>query len=101
MSLSVEIWKSIENEKINKANLTNEQSEELNQIDNYLNEFIDSLGFEQRAGDWYKTKTGYSFNQHCNQIKDSRCKSKWSLKVNVFSSRAEVYFCKRCEHVNC
>ena len=87
--------------KINKANLTAEQSEELNQINNYLNEFIDSLGFEQRSGKWYKTEKGYSFNRHCNQMKDSRCKSKWLLKVNVFSSRAEDYFCKQCEHVIC
>ena len=98
--MSTKIWKSIDDRShINKTNLSKIQLEELNKIDNVLINYIESLGIEQRSYRWYKTKKGYCFTRLCNQMKDSRCKSKWLFKVNVPSGQAEIHFLKLCDHI--
>jgi len=100
--LNIENWINCENTPnyINEANLNEEQFNELKKIENLFLDQIKSLGCEQRGGNWFKSKIGYTFSRLCNEMKDSYCLSKWYLKVNVSSGRADIYFRKRCNHVN-
>ena len=98
--LSVRIWKSIKDFGIIiKAVCSKMQLNELQNMDNILINYIKSLGREQRIGWCIKTKHGYTIIRHCNQMKDSRCKSKWLFKVNVPSGQAEIHFLKLCDHI--
>ena len=96
------IWRDIKCSKRNysiiKSDLFTNELEELNNIESLLSGYIKSLGFEHSTGKWYKTDTGYNVVQYCNQMKDCRCKSLWSLKVNVITGRAEIYLTKHCDH---
>ena len=103
-TLSVENWNSVEIGKygsFNKNHLNTEHLNELNQIESLLSSYIKSFGLEARLGSWYKTDTGYSLTQYCNQIKESRCLSKWLIKADVNTSKAKIYLHKRCIHINC
>lgn len=68
--------------------------------DQLLGENVRSLGFEPRAGPWYKTESGFTLNQYCNEMRDCRCNSKWILKINLNKREAEFYFNKQCDHFN-
>ncbi len=98
--MNLKIWKNLkDHKKINKATCSKMQLNELQNMDNILINYIKSLGREQRNGWWRRTNDGYTIIRNCNQMKDSRCKSKWLFKVNVPSGQAEIYFSKLCDHI--
>ena len=86
--------------KILKNTLTEKQLNEMNKMDNILSKYINSLGYEQRSGAWFKNKNGFTLFQYCNKTEKYRCKSKWFLKVNLQNDPAKIYFSKKCNHVN-
>ena len=99
-TFSFDIWKSIQKKSINKLQLLQSptQFEEINKIDTFFLNLVKSFGFESRRHNVYKTETGYSV-YHCCNVK-SRCKSKWTHKIEIESGDCQTFFTKQCEHVN-
>ena len=103
LPLSFEIWNSIIAKGkgySSKAFLSNEELEELTRLENFCLINIKSLGSEAKLNRWRKTQDGYSFYTVCHLIKDLNCKSKWIIKINVKTNQTEIYFNKKCEHIN-
>ena len=91
--LNFEIWKSFKNENermISKRYLTEDQSKEINRIDNFLFKYInESFRNEKGASVWSKTKNGYTVRLYCSQMKN--CRNKWNIKLDLFTGLAQIY----------
>ena len=102
-NLNFDIWKEIKSnrsaKKIAKRDLNVEQLKEMNKINSlFSDQIFKRFGVEQRSGSWYKSPTGYTITQFCNQTKDSKCQSNWMLRIKVPSGQAQIFFSKHCNH---
>ena len=103
LPLNIEIWNSItlkSNSYNSKTLFLKESLDELEKIENYCLQSVRSLGFDAKLCRWRKTLYGYSFYTQCNATKNSNCKSKWIIKIDIKTNKTEIYFNKKCEHVN-
>ena len=101
--MNFDIWKEIKSnrsaKKIAKRDLNVEQLKEMNKINSlFSDQIFKRFGVEQRSGSWYKSPTGYTITQFCNQTRDSKCQSNWMLRIKVPSGQAQIFFSKHCNH---
>ncbi len=72
----------------------------MTKIDNLFDIEVKSLGFETTIRTWCKNEAGYSLSRYCDETKDSLCKSRWIVKINVPSGVAKLFFKQNSKHLN-